>query len=74
MRNLEGKGRNEDVTRSAIRNLEGLHVFNFLQKVCAHMNLKDATIQSTQADIDVLSTEQWVTFHLDYPDDNDFGN
>ena len=74
MRNLEGKSRKEDVTRNAFKKLEGLHLPSLLQKVCAHMNLKDATIHSTQAHIDALITEQWVTFHLDHPDNKDFIN
>ena len=38
------------------------------------MNLKDATICSTEAHIDGLITEQWVTFHLDHPGNKDFVN
>ena len=68
MRNLGDRSRREDVTRNAFKKLEGLHPPNLLQKVCAHMNLKNATIRSTQADIDALIMEQWVTFHVDDPD------
>ena len=69
MRNLKGKSRKEDVTRNAFQMLEGLHLPRVLQKVCADMNLKDATIRSTKSQIDALLTEQWVSFHLDNPDD-----
>ena len=74
MRNLEDKCKKVDVTRNAFKKLEGLHPPSLLQKVYAHMNLKDATIRSTQSQIDALITKQWVTFHLDRPDNKDFGN
>ena len=38
-----------DVTRNAFKKLEGLHPPSLLQNVYAHMNLKDATIRSTQS-------------------------
>ena len=74
MRNLQSKSRKEDVTRNAFKKLEGLHLPSLLQKACAHMNLKESTIHSTQTYIDTLITEQWVTFHLDHPDNKDFVN
>ena len=74
MRSLQGKSRKEDVTRNPLKKLEGLHLPSLLQNACAHMNLKDATIPSTQAHIDALITEQWITFHLDHPDNKDFVN
>ena len=64
----------EDVTRNAFKKLEGLHLPSLLQKVCAHMNLKESTIRSTQTCSDALITEQWVTFHLDHPDNKDLVN
>ena len=48
-----------------------LHLPSSLQQVCPHMNLKDATIHSTQAHIEMLIMEKWVTFHLDHPDNKD---
>ena len=74
MKNLEGKSKKEDVTRNAFKKLEGLHLPSLLQNVCAHMNLKDSTLRTTQNYIDTLITEQWVTFHLDHPDNKDFVN
>ena len=74
VRNLEGNSRTEDVTGNAFKKLEELHLPSFLQKVCAHMNLKDATIRSTQSQIYALITEQWATFHFDHSDDKDFNN
>ena len=74
MRNLDGKSRKEDVRRNAFTKLEGLHLPSLLQKVCPHMNLKNATIRSTQSQIDLLITEQWVTFRLDHPDNRDSVN
>ena len=74
MKNLESKSKKEDVTRNAFKRLEGLHLPNLLQKVCAHMNLKQSTLRSTQNYIDAWNTEQWVTFHLDHPDNKDFVN
>ena len=74
MKNLESKSKKEDVTRNAPKKLEGLHLPSLLQKVCAHMNLKESTIHSTQTYIDALITQQWVTFHLDHPDNKDFVN
>ena len=74
MRHHEGKSRKEDVTRNAFKNLKGLHPPSLLQKVCGHTNLKDATIHSTQCQIDALITEQWGTIHLDHPDNKDFVN
>ena len=71
MKNLESKSRKEDVIRNAFKKLEGLHLLTLLQKVCAHMNLKESTIRSTQTHIDALITGQWVTFHLDHPDNMD---
>ena len=38
------------------------------------MNLKGWTIRSSQSQIDALITEQWVTFHLDHPDNKVFVN
>ena len=74
MKNLKSKSKKEDVTRNTFKKLEGLHLPNSLQKVCAHMNLKESTLSSTQNYIDALITEQWVTFHLDHPDNKDFVN
>ena len=48
MKNLYNKCKKEDVTRNAFRKLEGLHLPSLLQKVCAHMNLKDSTLRTTQ--------------------------
>ena len=36
------------------------------------MNLKESTTRSSPTYIDALITEQWVTFHLDHPDNKDF--
>ena len=74
MKNLESKSRKEDVTRRAFKKLEGLHLPSLLPKVCAHMNLKDSTLRSTQNYIDALITEQWVSFHLDHPDNTQYVN
>ena len=74
MKNLESKSKKEDVTRNAFKKLDGLHLRIFWQKVCALMNLKESTISSTQTYIDALITEQWVTFHLNHPDNKDFVN
>ena len=64
MKNLESKSRKGEVTRNAFKKLGGLHLPSLLQKVCAHMNLKDSTLRSTLNYIDALITEQWVIFHL----------
>ena len=74
MKNLESKSKKQDVTRNAFKKLQGPHLPSLLQKVCAHMNLKESTIHSTQTYIDALITEQQVTFHLDNPDKKDFVN
>ena len=74
MKSLDSKSKKEDVTRNAFKKLEELHLPSLLQKVCAHMNLKESTIHSTQTYIDAFNTEQWVTFHLDHPDNKDFVN
>ena len=68
MKNLGTKSKKWDVTRNAFKKLEGLHLPSLWQKVCAHMNLKDSTLHTTQNYIDALITEQWVIFHLDRPD------
>ena len=74
MKNLESKSRKGEVTRNVFKKLEGLHLPRLLQKVCAHMNLKDSTLRSTQNYIDALITEQWVIFHLDHPDNKQYVN
>ena len=74
MKNLESKGRKEEVTRNAFKKLEGLHLLSLLQKVCAHMNLKDSTLRSSQNYMDALKTEQWVIFHLHHPDNKQYVN
>ena len=74
MKNLESKSKKEDVRRNAFRKLEGLYLPSLLHKVCAHMNLKESTLRTTQNYIDALITEQWVTYHLDHPDNKDFVN
>ena len=68
MKNLENKSRKDEVTRNAFKKLEGLHLPSLLRKVCAHMNLKDSTLRTTQNCIDAQITDQWVTFHLDHLD------
>ena len=68
MRNLENKSRKDKVTRNAFKKLEGLHLPSLLQKVYAHMNLKDSTLRTTQNYIDAHITDQWVYFHLYHPD------
>ena len=67
MKNLETRSRKEEVTRNAFKKLEGLHLRSLWQKVCAHMNLKDSTLRTSQNYIDAQITEQWVMFHLDHP-------
>ena len=74
MKNLETKSRKEEVTRNAFKKLEGLHLPNLLQKVCAHMNMKDSTLRTTQNYIDAPITDQWVIFHLDHPDNKQYVN
>ena len=74
MKNLVNKSKKEDVTRNTFKKLEGLHLPSLLQKVCAHMNLKDWTLRTTQNYIDALITEQWVTLDLDHPDNKDYVN
>ena len=74
MKNLESKSRKEEVGRNTFKKLEGLHLPSLLQKLCAHMNLKDSTLRSIQNYIDALITEQWVIFHLDHPDNKQYVN
>ena len=74
MRNLENKSRKDEVTRNAFKKLEGLHLPSLLRKVCAHMNLRDSTLRTTQNYIDAQITDQWVTFHLDHPDNKQYVN
>ena len=47
MKNLEDGSRKEGITRNAFKKLQGLHLPGFLQTVCAHTNLKNATIHGT---------------------------
>ena len=74
MRNLQSQSRKEDVTTNAFKKPEGLHLPFCFEKVCGHMNRKNATIRTTQAHIDTLNTEQWVTYHLDFSDNKDLVN
>ena len=48
MKNFENKSKKEEVTRNAFKKLEGLHLPSLLQKVFAHMNLKESTLRTTQ--------------------------
>ena len=73
-RTSRSKSKKEDVTRNAFKKLEELYLPSLLQKVCAHMNLKDSTLGTTQNYTDARITEQWVTFHLDHPDNKDYVN
>ena len=57
MKNLQSRSKKEEVPRNAFKKLEGLHFPSSLQKVCSHMNVKDATVRSTQAHIDMLISE-----------------
>ena len=57
-----------------MKKLDWLHLASLLQKVCAHMNLKDSTLHTTQNYIDAMITEQWVFFHLDNPDNKRYVN
>ena len=74
MKNLKSKSRKGDVTRNAFKKLEGMHLPSLLQKVCAHMNLKESTLPSTQNYFDALITEQWGIFHLHHPDNKQYVN
>ena len=74
MKNLETKSRKEKVTRNAFKKLEGLHLLSLLQKVCAHINLKDSTLRTTQNYIHAQITEQLVMFHLDHPNNKQYVN
>ena len=38
------------------------------------MNLKDSTLRTTQNYIDAQITDQWVTSHLDHPDNKQYVN
>ena len=68
MKNLKGKSKKGDVTSNAFKKLEGLHLPSILQNIRAHMAVEDWNLRTTQNYIDALITEQWVTFHLDHPD------
>ena len=57
MKNFESRSKKVEVTRNAFKKVEGLHLQSFLQKVCAHMHLKESTLRSTQTYIDALVTE-----------------
>ena len=70
----ESRSKKEDVSRNAFNKLEGLHLPSLLQKFCAHINLKESTLCSTQYYIDAFITEQWVKFRLDHSDNKDFVN
>ena len=74
MKNPESKSKKEDFTRNAFKKLERPHLPSILQKVCAHMNLKDSTLRSTQNYINALVKEQCVIFHLDHPDNKQYVN
>ena len=74
MNNLETKSRKEEGTRNAFKKLEALNLPSLLQNVCAHMNMKDSTLRTTQNCIDAQITEQWVIFHLDHPDNKQYVN
>ena len=74
MKNLETISREENVRRNAFKKLEGLHLLSLLHKVCAHMNLKDSTLRTTQNYIDAQITDQWVILHLDHPDNKQYVN
>ena len=74
MKALETKSRKEEVTRNAFKKLEGLHLPRLLQKVRAHMNLKDSPLRTTQNYIDAQITDRWVIFHLDHPDNKQYVN
>ena len=74
MNNLKIKSRKDEVTRNAFKKREGLHLRSLLRKVCAHMNLKDSTLRTTQNYIDAQITDQWVIFHLDHPDNKQYVN
>ena len=74
MKNLENKSRKDEVTKNAFKKLEGLHLPSLLRKVCAHMNPKDSTLRTTQNYIDAQIMDQWVTFHLDHPDNKQYVN
>ena len=74
MKSLENKSRKKEVTRNAFKKLEGLHLPSLLQKVCAHMNLKNSTLRTTQNNIDAQITDQWVIFHLDHPENKQYVN
>ena len=74
MKNLENKSKKEEVTRNAFKKLEGLHLPSLLQKVRAHINLKDSTLRTTQNYIDAHITDQWIIFHLDHPDSKQYVN
>ena len=74
MKNLETKSRKEEVRRNAFKKLEGLHLPSLLRKVCAHMNLKDSTLRTTQNYIDAQITDPCVFFYLHHLDNKQYVN
>ena len=65
LQRLHEKG--ERVSKNAVNKLEGIIFPELYKKVAAEMQDERTTLQSLQKWIDTIIIEQWVTMHLDHP-------
>ena len=57
----------ENVTKNALKKLDGILMLEFYKKVAAEMQEEKTTLKSLQKSFDDIILEQWVSMHLDHP-------
>ena len=57
----------EEVTKNALKKLDGILLPEFYHKVAEVMQEEKTTLQSLQNSFDDIILEHWVSMHLDHP-------
>ena len=57
----------EEVTKNALKKLDGIRMLEFYKKVAAEMQKEKATLKSLQKSFHDMILEQWASMHLDHP-------
>ena len=62
----------EKVSKNALKKLEVIILPEFHKKVAAEMQEEKTTLQSLQKLVDTIIIEQWVSMHLDPPQNGQY--
>ena len=62
----------EKVTKNALKKLDGILLPKFYKKVAEVMQEEKTTLKSLQNSLDDIILDQWVSMHLDHPNNGQY--